>query len=250
MMVVCVLGNALCTLAISFFSNYYILSLARFFNGMFNVNFAIFNPVWIDQFIPKHSASVIMAIHHVESILGTVLGFLLTSRLSLVVSWRYSFLIQSILHFVFFFITALISKVFFTRTMQRVGDTDVFILSEVVGQDDAADTTNDYNKKSLTRSEKHKAMKFQEELVDMTDKTDKNLNDSRKHSLEERRENLGNKEVVVVNSDNDLAFEKKQSILSASSDEFSILGKIDEGKTGRSYFQVFLELITNKVSNF
>jgi hypothetical protein len=126
-----VLGNTICTLAISVITNYYALLVARFFNGFCVVACAIFIPVWVDQFAPVSTKSVIMAIHHLESILATITGFLMTSRISQVMSWRYSWVIQGMLLGTFFFIVLMMSKIMFSRSIQRIRDTEIFIISEI-----------------------------------------------------------------------------------------------------------------------
>lgn len=105
--------------------------VARFFNGFCVVACAIFIPVWVDQFAPISTKSVIMAIHHLESILATITGFLMTSRISQVMSWRYSWVIQGMLLGTFFFIVLMMSKIMFSRSIQRIRDTEIFIISEV-----------------------------------------------------------------------------------------------------------------------
>lgn len=131
-----VLGNAGCTLLIAITKSYYILILTRFINGIFLAFFTIFNPVWIDQFAPKTSNSILMSFRHLESIIGTVLGFLLTSQIANFVSWRYSFFIQSILLICLFFSAFLISKILFNRNIAREKDTENFVLIEKLLQDE------------------------------------------------------------------------------------------------------------------
>lgn len=121
------MGAAICTLSIAAISNYGLLIFVRFMNGFFISCFDIFDPVWIDQYGPKTSNSILMAFHHLESILGTIFGFILTSRISLVVSWRYSFLIQAILLFLFFIAVSFMDSVFFSSTLKRVKTTNAFI---------------------------------------------------------------------------------------------------------------------------
>lgn len=150
-----VLGNTICTLAISVITNYYALLVARFFNGFCVVACAIFIPVWVDQFAPISTKSVIMAVHHLESILATITGFLMTSRISQVMSWRYSWVIQGMLLGTFFFIVLMMSKIMFSRSIQRIRDTEIFIISEIHEkevEDSTAIVKNDPKKEELNIS--------------------------------------------------------------------------------------------------
>ncbi len=115
---------------IYFSSKYYLFVIIRFFNGFFTVFFAIYTPVWIDQFIPVKDKSVFMAFQNLESVFGTILGMILTSRLSLVISWRYSFFIQAFLLFVLSIFPFSISSYMYSRSTQRIDNEDKFIIRE------------------------------------------------------------------------------------------------------------------------
>lgn len=116
-MLIILIGNALCTFAISTAYDFYYLAVLRFLNGMLIIIFAIYNPIWIDQFISRSKSTIFMAIHQFESIVGTVLGFLITSILGSMeaFSWRFSFIIQSTAYIVLFVFLLLINANNFNR---------------------------------------------------------------------------------------------------------------------------------------
>ena len=125
-----ILINLFAVLSFAFIRNYWGLLIIRFFNGACSICFAILNPVFIDQYCPKNSKSILMAIHQTESVIGNLVGVLLTSRILKAFSWRYSFIIQSIALLICLFIVILISKLYFLRTLHRLGDSTIFQLKE------------------------------------------------------------------------------------------------------------------------
>lgn len=114
-------------LTIGLVSNFYVLSALRLVNGIGVSYICIFNPIWVDQFAPKSSASILMAIHNLSSILGTILGFAMTSLLPKT-SWNLSYLIQGFILgglFIFYF---MLKEKYFDRRMLRYKETNTFYI--------------------------------------------------------------------------------------------------------------------------
>lgn len=128
--------NFLSLLGVFLVTNYTLLIFLRMTSGFATIYFAIFTPVWIDQYIKYSKSSIIMSFHHLESILGTITGFLLTALIAEHYSWKISFLVQSVLAFFLLIFTFFINSFLFSRTIQRVGESDNFILLENVINDE------------------------------------------------------------------------------------------------------------------
>lgn len=131
-MLTSLLINFVSLLGLYFVKSYTLLIFLRMASGFATIYFAIFTPVWIDQYIKYSKSSIIMSFHHLESIIGTILGFLLTAVITENFSWKMSFLIQSILVFFLLIFTFFINTFLFSRTIQRVGESEYFILLENV----------------------------------------------------------------------------------------------------------------------
>ena len=119
-LLVIIFGNSLCTFFISIVNDVYTLALARFTNGVLIIFYAIYNPIWIDQFVPTTSNSIFMAVHHFEAIIGAVLGFSLTTKLNeSTLTWRFSFVIQSIYLGILFIAVFFFNRNYFSRNLIR-----------------------------------------------------------------------------------------------------------------------------------
>ena len=165
LLMISVMVNAITLMVIASSYNYYVLVICRFLTGFFTIIWAIFTPVWIDQYVSNDSSSILMSFHHIESIAGTIFGFLLTSKIADFYSWRYSFVIQSIIMLFFFLILSCLPYVYFARTMHRVGNTDVFIFREIVSkenenQSDPTDKQDKNKQKESIDSENYKDLKL------------------------------------------------------------------------------------------
>jgi MFS family permease len=164
---------ALCfgaVLTIGLVSNYYVLMFLRLTNGIGAAYICIFNPVWIDQYGSKTSASVLMSVHNLSSIIGTVFGFVMASALnSNGTSWNLSYFIQSFILAGCTFLIILIKLKYFDRRMMRIKQSDNFVIyseenkklgrnlvnvtsqdQEIVDSSNADIKENDDNKRSST----------------------------------------------------------------------------------------------------
>lgn len=116
-------------LTIGLVSNYYVLMFLRLTNGIGAAYICIFNPVWIDQYGSKSTASVLMSVHNLSSIIGTVFGFVMASALnSTGTSWNLSYFIQSFILAGCTFLVVLIKLKYFDRRMMRIKQSDNFVI--------------------------------------------------------------------------------------------------------------------------
>lgn len=169
-----------------------------------------------------------MALHHLESILGTVIGYLLTARLSLVINWRYSFLIQSILLGTFFFVVSMIGKILFSRTLSRISNTEIFILTEIIEDEDIVEMSN---KEVLEESTKDNTNNLKKSL---TENMKVEFNTHHDEDSEHKNQEHTDKHLHMISR-----FKPDHQSMTSI--------KINEGESGMSYIQIFCNLITNKV---
>lgn len=87
---------------------------------------SIYSPVWIDQYSPFESKTILLAVHQFSSVLGTVLGFLLTTILSGILTWRVSFFIQGGLAVLFAALVYFTKKHYFSRRLKRIENSHYF----------------------------------------------------------------------------------------------------------------------------
>lgn len=243
----CVVGNAICTFMIYLSHKYYLFVIIRFFNGFFTVFFAIYTPVWIDQFIPLKDKSVFMAFQNLESVFGTILGMILTSRLSLVISWRYSFLIQAFLLFGLSVFPLLVSSHMYSRTTQRIDNDEKFIIKESI-QKIEKDKRKAYNNTNFLAKHVLKDSFDKKESID--DSTleiynELKVKDEGFSTPISTETNLANK---ITLKEDDIANESTNI-----SDNFVSTEELSNYKKeviSLTYIQIIKQLITNYVSKF
>lgn len=108
--------------------NTIVLMINRTLGGLFMSFITIYSPVWVDQYAHPDSKAILMAFFSFSSILGTILGFLLTSFLGNHISWEYSFYTQSLFALAIG-IKFLLSKEIYFRSglRRRDNDSDIFL---------------------------------------------------------------------------------------------------------------------------
>jgi hypothetical protein len=215
------LGNMVCTFAISTASSYYLLFCIRFFNGFFVVMTVIMIPVWVDQFIPSSKKSIFMGINHTQSVASSIIGFIMTSNISRVIEWRYSWLIQGSLIFIVFCLILPMDAIIFCRTIKRLDDNGLFELSiaEVSHEDrQTLDTNSTTNYQTIKN----------DESIDIKNSNKINVS----NSLDESSNNINER---LVDSDSDSSY----SIGSNT---------VKEQPIELTNFQIFCLLIKNAVS--
>jgi MFS family permease len=116
-------------LTIGLVSNYYVLLFLRLTNGIGASYVGIFCPVWIDQFCPTSAKSILMAVNNVSSVLGVILGFIMSSLMDKSdIPWNLSYLIQSFFLAGGFVIMLLITNKYFDRRLQRIKESNIFFI--------------------------------------------------------------------------------------------------------------------------
>lgn len=269
------LGSIACTMIFSFINSYYVVFALRLVNGFFAEFFGVFNPIWIDQYGPTYNKSVMMSIHHLESIIGTILGDVMTTILSKHISYRWSFFIQSCFLIVIFFFTIFIDKMFFQRTMQRINNSDVFIYAEKVEdieEDEVSEESTEKDEKEIKLNEDKgipDKSEFEDSIMNKTNK-ENNINaipsDSEstmsvkdnKHiadsgeKLKKAEENLSEKKTtkdVVADADTDSTVNinvnaNTNAVANANDDTDN---NLLEEKIDLTYGEILCSLVQNKV---
>lgn len=238
-------GNIASLLLVSFSKDYYLLAGSRFFNGLFVAFIVIFNPVWVDQFAPKSSNSILMAFHHLESILGTLLGFLITALCSYYINWKSSFVFQSIILGVVFFLVFFINNLLFNSKLKREISSDKFRIVE----DLEAESIRRDSIKSLSKSNSLKINQEKDAVTYSTKASTCSL-DTLKGD-----ENV-NEKIDLNNNINDNRFEIEVDLnkeISTNLEEIKSVKSDDtinkDIKSAVNLRRIVYRLITNKVSN-
>ena len=245
-------------LTIGLVSNYYVLMFLRMANGIGNSFVCIFCPVWIDQFSPKSSSSIIMAANNLSSIIGTILGFVMTSLINKTnLSWNFSYLIQAFIIGGGLIMILLTKNKYFDRRLTRISDTSKFYIKD----EDNIQETSKYNKDDLTYSRResneiYTSKKLNEiELANQTINYDKDLNVNDKlfkKGNTKKTSNLSIKEAANIEFE-DMGNKKmkknrnKSNQLLINEDKIKIKQLISKKI---SYTFVFKTLIKNSVSFF
>ena len=126
----------LCGFALFLFTqtkNYYLLCLDRIIIGIFQAFISIYLPLWIDQFGIEKKKTFMIAIIQTAPCLGIVLGYIITSLLSIYLTylpffgdikenerWLFAFYIQAILVWVFSISLIFIPNKYFDSKARRV----------------------------------------------------------------------------------------------------------------------------------
>lgn len=243
-MVSVVLVKILNLIGMGFCNSYYLYLPLRYLNGFTDVFFAIYIPVWIDQYAPKNRNSVMMSFHHIESLLGTILGFGATTLISINFDWRYTFFLQAILSSVFWVILLFIKKKYFCRTMTRIGENSFVIKNNLESNifkrvdisnkftndsnNNDVKNINDYDVKSLDTLKSEAKSQSQSQSQDI--------------NIIEEYGNVLNKDVneELIGSKNEIDNERKES---EDKDE-----EIVEVENNLTYIQIIIKILSNKVS--
>lgn len=96
MIVACIL-NALFLLPFTFIENNWGLLVSRILTGVFQVFFVIYFPVWIDQCAPSHLKTIWLTVLFLTVPLGIVVGYGITAIMMSFVSWKWAFLVETVL---------------------------------------------------------------------------------------------------------------------------------------------------------
>lgn len=271
MFILCaLLGSIACTMIFSFINSYYVVFALRLVNGFFAEFFGVFNPIWIDQYGPTYNKSVMMSIHHLESIIGTILGDVMTTILSKHISYRWSFFIQSCFLIVIFFFTMFIDKMFFQRTMLRINNSDVFIYAEKVEdiEDEVSEESAEKDEKEIKLNEDKGVPDksgFEDSIMNKTNK-ENNINaipsdsestisimenkhiacpgEKLKIEEEDLSENKTTKNVVVV-ADSNVNVNVNVNANAAANDDTD--NSLLEEKIDLTYGEILCSLVQNKV---
>ena len=91
-----VIMNSGCLFLFTISSNFYVCAFLRFMIGFWQVFVAIFMPVWVDMFAHESQKSAWLTFLILASPLGIVLGYSLTSVMTQVRNWRWSFYVQAL----------------------------------------------------------------------------------------------------------------------------------------------------------
>lgn len=229
--------------AMGFCNSYYLYLPLRFLNGFTDVYFAIYIPVWIDQYAPVNRNSVLMSLHHIESILGTILGFGATTLISINFDWRYTFFLQAILSLVFGIILLFIKKKYFCRTMVRVGESEFIMQTNIeTSTFKRVDIANKINQNSNDKSN-NTVNDFNADTKSLDTLKSESKSESKDLNIEDEYSNVYNNDTKNNNllgndSDKEANYRKE----SQDNDE-----EIVEEENKLSYLQIIVKIITNKV---
>lgn len=149
----------------------------RFLNGLGASFVCIFCPVWIDQFGPLETKSILIALNNLSSLLGVILGFIMSSLISKTeMPWNTSYLFQSFFLGGGFLVMMFIRSKYFDRRLERLKDTNIFQVKDEVLKEKAIRNLNNKVSYGSTKnmSEVEKEEKIRKEFDNQSKSSSKN----------------------------------------------------------------------------
>ena len=108
------------TLILCFVSNnYYFIAVMRGLNGISQVFYTIYLPIWCDQFGGK-SRTIMLAMQQIGLPLGIVFGYSLCKIINK--NWKVSFIIEGILLLILGVITLFVDNFYFNKDVEEIKD--------------------------------------------------------------------------------------------------------------------------------
>ena len=227
-------GKIICLLIFVLTNSYNVSLIFRFLEGFFLVFYSIYIPVWIDQYVPKNRKTILMSCHHLESMLGTILGFLLTTLMSKN-KWRISFIVQAILEFICLIFFLFVRGIFFSRTIKRVGDSEIFVIETVVAP------CEDKIKESETYFYNNK--ENQSESIESSSRMSEEVNSQNALNILNKDETKTIETLIETPEQNIRMIRKVSNIVAMKIDS----GFNNEVAIKKNYLHIFIQLVTNKV---
>ncbi|CDW85639.1 major facilitator superfamily protein [Stylonychia lemnae] len=122
--------NALLLCPFYFSSNFWLLVSCRIILGIFQVIFVVYFPVWIDQCAPKHLRTIWLTVMFLQVPLGIVLGYGGAALLKSVASWKWAFMLQTVIMIAPLpILFALIPKIYYTAGPEQKEDEQQIMLT-------------------------------------------------------------------------------------------------------------------------
>ena len=240
-------------------------------NGIGASYVGIFSPVWIDQFSPKNRSSIMMAAHNLSSVLGVILGFIMTSIIEKTeMPWNLSYLIQAFMLGAGIIIVLLMKNRYFDRRLIRIKDSCRFYVQEDENIEEHSKSNNEinisYNNSNEIISNTDKDMSKDYNITERSGENIDLANTSNvsyiskdnlfRNNKNTKKSSNSLNEITSVEENNDNDIEYESSGRGRSGSALALNNSVSDENFKRSfrkkisYYYVFKSLINNSVSTF